>query len=163
VFDGNESSVFLQQEFANYNEILPYGSHENLSVPEWFMLAETGGFAYVIDSLNVSQLTNTLFNDNHATSFVQITKMYFCNQIVLETDEYSMHVMNRILYYKVLGTYLQDGQFSLVTGKDSDQVVSICLEDSEFGHAKQFNYSNAFANRPTLILHIILQVLVLIF
>lgn len=60
-----------------------------------------------------------------------VTKLHFCEQIELVSDEYMLSADQTVLYNKISRQYLFDGEFSLMNDR-SEGSVRICYENSGF-------------------------------
>ena len=74
------------------------------------------------------KLKFTQANINH------ITEMHFCNQILLQREEFEMLYNNQILYNKSTSVYLYRGQFVVNVDEFTIDVVgaSVCVENTRF-------------------------------
>lgn len=73
---------------------------------------------------------------------IQITQTHFCDMVQLDKDEYVLYAKS-VVYYKLLNTYLFDGQFDMTTDEFGETVVKICLSDFGF-HETNIANANLF-------------------
>ena len=85
-------------------------------------------FNFIFTDVREDMLKFTQANINH------ITEMHFCNQILLQREEFELLYNNQILYYKSTSEYLYRGQFVVNVDEFTIDVVGalVCVENTRF-------------------------------
>ena len=86
-----------------------------------------------------------------------ISKMFFCDQIQLQPEEYDMLSQYALLFLKRSNKFLFPNEYSLYEDNSGNQQVLVCLEDSDYVRVGPINTgrkvrleSLVFVNLPAL-------------
>ena len=73
---------------------------------------------------------------------MDITKLFFCDQVALQPEEYVMDTESKRLYVNATGRVFSPTEFSLGYDTSGDPVPRLCLEDADFVLMPQQNQAS---------------------
>lgn len=142
-----EKSWYLQhgsQTFVFNSEFAPYSSQD---------MTMRGDDQEFIHGGNSKDHYITLYRNRIPGSVRSITRLYFCNQVELTSNEVIFSQLQGTIYINMTNRYLSDGQFAIVQSDAYEVRVRICIDDS--GMTDDTNSSGVKFNIEMVLLWIV--------